>query len=192
MNYLKHKNKVKIFLVVLGFSVLISGLFAGSARADSPPLGKSVVFGIVNFSSDPLPLYGCGSNDAPPGGKIGFVHTTIDIGCSGDNCVIHPPDPAAGQYNKDGGITGDPLYCSQYHNPVSDGVFSIIRFLSAGVGIVIVASTIVAGIQYTLSHDNPNEVNSAKTRIRSNLIALLIFIFAYAILNYIIPGGFFR
>lgn len=71
-------------------------------------------------------------------------------------------------------------------------VFAIIRALSVGVGLVIVASMIFAGIQYTASRDDPSAVGKAKERVLNNVIALLVYIFAYAILNYVIPRGFFQ
>jgi hypothetical protein len=78
--------------------------------------------------------------------------------------------------------------CSHEGNPILDATFAIIRILSDGVGLVIIASLIWAGIQYTTSRGDPQAVNSAVKRIQSNLTALLIFIFSYAMLNYIIPG----
>lgn len=70
--------------------------------------------------------------------------------------------------------------------------FGIIRFLSLGVGIVVIASIVVAGIQYTTSRGDPQATVRAVARIRSAVGALIIFIFAYAILNYVIPYGFFK
>jgi len=87
------------------------------------------------------------------------VKTSIDIGCEGKG------------------------------NPILDMTFAIIRFLSTGVGLVIVGSMIWAGIQYTSSRGDPNATAQAVNRIRSNVGALLLFIFAYAILNYIVPGA---
>jgi hypothetical protein len=92
----------------------------------------------------------------------GAVVTAIDLGCTGT-----------------------------VSNPILDMVFGILRFLSAGVGIVVVASIVIAGIQFTLARDNPQNVEAAVSRIRSSLFALVIFIFAYAILNYLVPGGLF-
>lgn len=80
--------------------------------------------------------------------------------------------------------------CSQKGNPVFDLTFAIIRLLSDGVGIVIVLSVVIAGIQYTTSADNPRSVEAAKARLRSAVLALAVFIFAYALLNYLVPGGF--
>lgn len=81
--------------------------------------------------------------------------------------------------------------CRGVGNPITDALFAIIRFLSVGVGVVIVASTVVAGIQYSASRADPGAVAKAITRIRNNVTALLLYIFAYAILNWIVPGGLF-
>jgi flagellar basal body-associated protein FliL len=77
--------------------------------------------------------------------------------------------------------------CVGRGNPVTDLMFAIIRFLTNGVGIVIVGSLIYGGIMYSTSGDSPETNAKAKKRIRSNIVALMIFIFAYAILNYVIP-----
>jgi hypothetical protein len=82
--------------------------------------------------------------------------------------------------------------CSGKGNPILDLAFAIIRFLSDGVGIVVIASVIVGGIQYTTSSGDPNASAKAVARIRAALLALVIFIFAYAILNYVLPGVFLK
>ncbi|HET7060356.1 MAG TPA: hypothetical protein VFH99_03525 [Candidatus Saccharimonadales bacterium] len=91
--------------------------------------------------------------------------------------------------------TGDSAYtpvidigCRGEGNPIADALFGIIRFLSAGVGLVVIASIIVGGIQYSASRGDPQATAMAINRIRSSLFALLIFIFGYAFLNYILPG----
>ena len=94
------------------------------------------------------------------GGGNEAVHTEIDIGCAGKG------------------------------NPITDAAFAIIRVLSDGVGLVIIASVVYGGIQYSSSGGDPNATSQAIHRIRESLIALLIFIFGYAILNYLIPAGF--
>ncbi len=90
------------------------------------------------------------------------VHTTIGIGCRGKG------------------------------NPIMDMLFAVIRFLSFGVGLVVIGSIIVGGIQYTASAGDPQATAKAIGRIRSSLIALGIYIFAYPLLNYVIPAGFFK
>lgn len=66
---------------------------------------------------------------------------------------------------------------------------AIIKFLTAGVGMVVIIMIVVGGIQYTTSGGDPNGVAAAKGRIVNAIIALLLFIFAAAILNFLIPGG---
>ena len=137
----------------------------------------------VVLTTNPTPKYGCGSNDTTSQnavgtstGKVGFTATSIDLGCKGDACV-------------NGNTSG---YCHDYHNPIVDAAFSIIQFLSIGVGIVLIGSMVWAGIQFSLAHDDSGQVSRAKDRIRTTIIALFIYIFAYAILNYLIPAGFFN
>jgi hypothetical protein len=74
-------------------------------------------------------------------------------------------------------------------NPIIKSLRLVVNLLSAGVGIVIVGSIIVAGIQYALAGNNPNAVGAAKKRIQDTLIAMLAFFFIYAFLQWIIPGG---
>jgi hypothetical protein len=81
--------------------------------------------------------------------------------------------------------------CKGVGNPVSDMLFAFLRFLSVGVGLVIVGSLIWAGILYIFSRDDPGAVSTAKMRILHTIVALLIYIFAYAMLDFLIPGGLF-
>ena len=78
--------------------------------------------------------------------------------------------------------------CSGKGNPILDILFAITRFVSGGVGLIIIGSLIYAGIQYTSSRGDPNETAKAIHRIQANVIALLLFIFAFAIINYVVPG----
>jgi len=64
-----------------------------------------------------------------------------------------------------------------------------IKFLSAIVAIVVVASVIIGGIQYSTSADDPGAVTAAKKRIMNALLALALYVFTFAILQYLVPGG---
>ncbi len=81
--------------------------------------------------------------------------------------------------------------CKQFGNPIADMLFAILRFLTFGVGIVITGSLIYAGLQYIFSRDDPSAVGAAKNRILHTVLALIIFIFSYALLAFLIPSGFF-
>lgn len=94
-----------------------------------------------------------------------------------------------GHKNSDSVETSINIGCDGKGNAILDMLFAIIRFLSYGVGLVLVASLIVGGIQYTASTGDQQATATAVKRLKSVIVALLLFIFAYAILNYVIPGA---
>ena len=64
--------------------------------------------------------------------------------------------------------------------------------IMAGItGLIIVGSLIFAGIQYSMAGADSSKVQAAKHRISSALIALIFFIFGFALLQWLIPGGVF-
>jgi len=63
--------------------------------------------------------------------------------------------------------------------------------LSGVVGIVIVIMIAVGGLQYSMARDDPQAVNVAKTRIKNAIFALVIYLFGFAFLQYLVPGGIF-
>jgi hypothetical protein len=122
------------------------------------------------------PQYQCGVGSSA-------VQTSINLGCKGNACnsnnqKLYKPNSS---------------YCTDTSNSlgsdsITDMTFAIIKFLSDGVGLVIIASMVVAGIQFTSSRGDPQATATAIKRIQSNVLALFIFFFAYAILNYLVPG----
>ena len=76
-------------------------------------------------------------------------------------------------------------------NPIVRDIQMFVDFLAAGVGIVVVGVIIVGGIQYMTSGDNPTALTAAKQRITNGLIALVAFLFTFAFLEWLIPGGIF-
>lgn len=107
------------------------------------------------------------------------------------------PNQQGGQRQEPGCGKGDSRITTKFNfgcngaddNPIVDLAFAIIRFLAAGVGVVVVISIILAGIQYSTSEGNPEATMKAKRRIQASLIALVIYIFTFAIVNYLVPGG---
>lgn len=120
----------------------------------------AAVVAVLIVSSPAVAFAGlnCGGGSDANGHNYPSVKTSIDFGCEGKG------------------------------NPILDMTFAIIRFLSIGVGVVLIGSTIVAGVQYTMSKGEPDATAAAMKRLRANAIALLIFIFGYALLNYVVPG----
>jgi len=70
-------------------------------------------------------------------------------------------------------------------------VQNVVDVMGAITGIVIVLSIIAGGIQYMTARDNSSQVAAAKNRIMMSILALVLFIFTYTILQWLVPGGIF-
>jgi type IV secretion system pilin len=77
-------------------------------------------------------------------------------------------------------------------SPIVQDIQTIVNFLSAGVGVIVTGVIILGGIQYTLAGDNPQALKAARDRIVNGLIALFAFLFIFAFLQWLIPGGIFK
>lgn len=64
-----------------------------------------------------------------------------------------------------------------------------INVLSGLVGIVIVIMITISGIQYSAAGDNPQTAAAAKKHLMNAVVALILFIFGVAALQYLVPGG---
>ncbi len=115
----------------------------------------------------------------------------------GENPVEQDPTPSENEGDPtEVPISNIELDCES--NNLNSGNCKIIEYLvtfinvlSALFGIVAVTMIVYAGIRYTMSQDNPQTASEAKERIRNVVIAVVAYIFTYAFLNYLIPGGLF-
>jgi hypothetical protein len=189
MKYLtKHKNK----LIALAFNILfiVFATTVFTVNGSVPVVNASGCYNTTGSTSCP----GTDSN----GNNLDTLNNcyqesrdskTGAVTWTQTDCTNLPKNVHCGGGNGQATVvTSIDLGCTGRGNPIMDMLFAFIRLLSDGVGIVVIGSIIVAGIQYSASQGDPNNTSKAITRIRSSLIALLIFIFAYAILNYVIPG----
>ena len=95
-------------------------------------------------------------------------------------CSVPATDPAA-----DPNATCGQNFCdlvAKYVNPA-------IKILSAMVGILVTIALILGGIEYSTSAGDPQKAAKAKGRITKAVLALVAYIFLYAFLQFIIPGG---
>lgn len=76
-------------------------------------------------------------------------------------------------------------------NPIMIGLVEIFNFLAIGVGVVVTGGIIYGAIRYITSNGNASQSQQGVTVIVNSVIGLLLFIFMYAILNYLVPGGLF-
>jgi hypothetical protein len=72
---------------------------------------------------------------------------------------------------------------------ITDYINPAINLISALVGVAVVISLTIGGIQYGSSGGDAQKVTMAKNRIRNSIVALLTFLFLYAMINFLIPGG---
>ena len=72
---------------------------------------------------------------------------------------------------------------------ITKWLVAIINILSAAAGLIITIVIIVGGIQYTTAKDDPQAVAAAKGRITNAILALAVYIFFYAFLQWLVPGG---
>ena len=75
------------------------------------------------------------------------------------------------------------------HNQIVTDLNTIVAFLSAGVGLVVIGVIILGGVQYSMAGDNAQALQAARQRITNGLIALFTFLFIFAFLQWLIPGG---
>lgn len=68
-------------------------------------------------------------------------------------------------------------------------IVKITNAVVAAVAVIIVIMITIGGIQYSTAGGDPGAVAAARKRITDAVIALVIFIFMYAFLQWIVPGG---
>ncbi|HSX00155.1 MAG TPA: hypothetical protein VLH38_03910 [Patescibacteria group bacterium] len=78
--------------------------------------------------------------------------------------------------------------CSKFVNKYINPAILLLTLL---VGIAAVISILVAAIQYSSAGDDPAALNKAKDRIFQTVIGIIAYLFLFAFLNYVVPGGLF-
>ncbi len=130
-----------------------------------------------------------------PDGTLGNASTAdaADHACDGHQTKDSPTQPTGTDTTTINPIVtstpceGGQVFCDfevKYIDPA-------IRFLAIGFGLIITIIVVSAGVQYSTAGGDPQKVNAAKKRISNALLALLVFIFMYALLQFLVPGGLF-
>lgn len=77
-------------------------------------------------------------------------------------------------------------------NLIQEYVVPTINLLGASFGLIAVISLIFGAINYITSEGDPQKVSKAKLRIRNTIFAIVSFMFLYAFLNFLVPGGIIK
>jgi hypothetical protein len=64
-----------------------------------------------------------------------------------------------------------------------------LELLGGVVGLLVMLMIVVAGVQYITSTGDPGLVKSAKQRLFNAILALVLYLMMFAILQFLIPGG---
>jgi len=72
---------------------------------------------------------------------------------------------------------------------VLNTMVNLVRFLTVGVGAVLVVMFAWAGFRYLSARDNSSQVAEAKQHMFYVILSLFLYLFGFALLNWLIPGG---
>lgn len=67
----------------------------------------------------------------------------------------------------------------------------VFKFLSAAVGIAVVAGIATGGIMYSTAQGNPSKTQKGMTIIINSVIGLVLYLLMFALINFLVPGGVF-
>ena len=73
--------------------------------------------------------------------------------------------------------------------PIVRMLVQLINFLAVGVGIAVAGGITWGGFVYSQANGNSSKTQEGVSIITNSVIGLLLFIFMYAIINWLVPGG---
>lgn len=76
-------------------------------------------------------------------------------------------------------------------NPIFFYLKNFLYFLAGGVGLAVVGGIVGGSYLYITARGNAGQTQKGQMFILNSVIGLLLFIFMYAILQFLIPGGLF-
>lgn len=74
-------------------------------------------------------------------------------------------------------------------SPILCEFIRVVRFLSIGVTIVAAITVAVSGLQYTAAKGDPNKTSQAVQRLAKVGMGIVFYLFGWALLEFLIPGG---
>ncbi len=75
------------------------------------------------------------------------------------------------------------------NNPIVSMLKVAINTLTAAIGIIVTVVIIWAGIEYASSGGDPGRAAQARKRILNAILALIMFVFLWALLQWLVPGS---
>jgi hypothetical protein len=187
----KIQTSVAIFSLLIGlFTILIAS--SAYAATSLCPNGQAKLNGsgeCVPIGDAHLDTNNCADQTPVPAATIDQGVEAVDQFCTDKGGIAALPGFAEKSEETE-------LKQSCNERPLTPDNCSIIRYLvlfintlTAIVGIVVVIMITFRGIQFAFSRDNPQMTKAAKDGIRDAVLALIIFLFISAFLQWLVPGG---
>jgi hypothetical protein len=101
--------------------------------------------------------------------KCGTDQVAVGVAINGNNCV-------------DKGTTVE-------NNIIIVWLSSIIKFLTVGIGIAATGGVVYGGFLYLTAQGNAGKTQKGIATIMNALIGVLLYALAFAIINFLVPGG---
>lgn len=129
-------------------------------------------------------------NDSTTGAGSATTSTTASTGTA-KSSTCAPNDPTCASTSGDCKGDGTIESVNEKNCGIISYIVIITNVLSALVGVIIVTMIIWGGIQYSTAGADASKVQAAKQKIINALVALVLFVFGFAIVQWLIPGGLF-
>ena len=71
-------------------------------------------------------------------------------------------------------------------------VVTVINFLAIGVGIAVVGGIVWGSLWYTTANGNAGQAQQGISIIVNSILGLVLFLFMWALINFLVPGGLFK
>lgn len=183
ISYTDGKTPIGLTVTCAGANQDVGGDTTGSA----PASGTSLVFYCEVISGAKDNFVATRTHTIPVANQVAATITKCP-----DGSVAPNGNASNCPTNSDPAITSGNCATAAKCDLMTQYIYPFINLLAAFVGVAVVISMIIGGIQYGSSAGDPQKVSAAKNRIRNAIIALVTFIFLYALLNFLVPGGLFK
>ena len=175
------KKKIKTYLLaalVLSCGIMTLAQFSASRPAFAAP--------------DPSTSVDCSKLSGSTGGASFQPGSAGEAGCVyscpvGGNKSACATDPAL-QLCDSSKSDANKQNCDIVHKYVNPAIL----VFSAIAGVTVAAAIVYGGILYSTSGGDQAKVSKAKNLIRNAVLSLVAFMFLYAFLQWIVPGGIFN
>jgi len=174
--------------MLLSASMIPTGVFADSAKDVCERKGgtyKASLDRIDNTYTYTCTIGEDELSDSSEGGLITRINTPH-------------PDPNTNNNNDSSSTGNDCNGVKTFFNWGCNGngimglLMTVLNWLSIGVVLAVIGGVIYGGIIYSTSNGDSGKTQEAVSRIRSAVVALVMYFAMWAVLNWLMPGGMFH